>query len=187
MCLKLCKTVKVKTKDGKVVTLRRPRRSDVKQLQSFINSLVDEDAPILINERATLKGEKEWLKWLLKDIGKNKKHCLVAVYKGEIIGNIELRKGKGRNSHVAEYAIAVKGGCRNIGLATIMSKAILDIGKKDKEIKLIELGVLSVNKPAMQLYKKLGFRQVTRLRKRFKYKEKYIDDIIMDLKGFGIA
>ena len=182
MCLKLCKEVKVKTKDGKIILVRRPNVGDVKQLLNFINSLVEEDAQILVNKKMTLTEEKEWLKSTLKDIGKNKKHLLVAVYKGEIIGNVELKKEKWRRSHIAEYAISVKKGYRSIGLATIMSKTILDIGKKDKEIKLIYLTVLPANKPAMHLYTKLGFKEVARLKKRINYKRRYVDEIVMDLQ-----
>lgn len=182
MCIKLCKSLRVKTKDGKTITLRRPKMSDVKQLLEFINSLVEENAQILVNKRMTLKAEKEWLKEELKSIRKNKLHCFVAVHKGEIVGVVELKKGKWRESHIAEYAISVKKGYRKVGLATVMSKAILNIGRKDKEIKLIYLRVFHTNKVALNLYKKLGFKKVARLKKRVKYKGRYIDEIVMDFK-----
>ena len=45
--------------------------SDVKQLKDYVNSLVDEDALIKVNERQSLKKETGWLKGILKDIRKN--------------------------------------------------------------------------------------------------------------------
>ena len=49
MCLKLCKTKRVKIKDGRTITIRRPKMSDAKQLREYVNSLVDEDALIKIS------------------------------------------------------------------------------------------------------------------------------------------
>lgn len=182
MCLKLCKTYKFQTKDGKNIILRRPRMKDAKQLLNLVNSLVEEDAQILTNKKMTLKEEKEWLKDRLKQIRKNKVHYLVAEYKGEIIAGADLTKKKWRQSHVAEYGISVKKGYRNIGLGSKLTKIMLDIGRRDKEIKIISLNVYPTNKAAIHLYKKFGFRKVAVLKKRIKYKGKYIDDIVMDLK-----
>jgi len=183
MCLKLCKTKRVKIKDGRTIVIRRPKMSDAKQLKEYVNSLVDEDALIKINEKRSLKEEKEWLKGVLKDIRKNKKHGLLAECEDEVISMAELRKGMWRQSHVAGLGIAVKKNYRRLGVATIMMKTLLEIGKKDKGIKIIYLDVYAVNKPAIRMYKKLGFKHVARLKKRAKYKGKLIDQLIIDFKG----
>ena len=131
--------------------------SDIKQLTDYVNSLVEEDALVHINEKQTVKSESEWLKGVLKDVRKNKKHALLAECDDEVISVVELRKDRWRSSHVASVAIAVKKKYRRLGVATIMMKTILDIGKKDKDIKVMFLDVYEANKPALKLYKKLGF------------------------------
>jgi hypothetical protein len=47
---------------GRKFIVRKVRLSDAKTALDFINSLDEEDASILINKKATLKEEKEWIK-----------------------------------------------------------------------------------------------------------------------------
>lgn len=156
--------------------------SDAEQLKEYINSLVDEDALIKINEMQTLKSEADWLRGVLKDVRKNKKHALLAECGGEVISFVELRKGLWRQSHVASIGIGVKKNYRRLGVGTAMMKTILEIGKKDKEIKVIYLDVYAQNKAAIKMYKKLGFKKVARLKNRVQYKGKLADEFIMDLE-----
>ena len=183
MCLKLCKTKRVKIKGRRTITLRRPKMSDVKQLKDYINTLVDEDALIKMTEKQSLKEERTWLKGVLERIRKSELHKFVAEYNGEIIGSVELRKGKWRQSHIAEVAISVKKNYRRLGVGTALMKRILEIGKNDKEIKLIYIRVYEQNKPAAKMYKKMGFKKVARLKKRVQYKGKLGDEFILDFKG----
>lgn len=183
MCLKLCTTKRVKIKDGRTLVLRRPRISDVNQLKAYVNSLVDEDAMILVNERQSLKSEQAWLKDLLRKIRKNELHAIVAEHEGKIIGSVELRKKKWRQSHIAEIGISVKKNYRRLGVGTALMKTILEIGKKDKKIKLIYLTVYDRNKAAEKMYEKLGFKQVARLKNRVQYKGKLGDEFVMDYVG----
>jgi ribosomal protein S18 acetylase RimI-like enzyme len=182
MCLKLCKTKKVKMKDGRVLTIRRPRMSDVKKATEYVNSLIEENAMIKINVKQTVRQETVWLKGLLRDMRKNKKHALVGEVDGTIVSVIELRKEKWRQSHVATVGLGVKREYRRLGVATAMMRTILDIGKKDKDIKVIYLDVYENNKPAIKLYKKLGFKKVAKLKNRVQYKGKLRDQLIMDFE-----
>lgn len=183
MCLKLCTAKRIKIKDGRTILIRRPKMSDVKQLKDYINSLVEEDAPIQINEKVSLKAEREWLKDSLKKIRENKLHLLVAELDKKIVSVVNLTKKRGRFSHVAELGISVSKDYRRLGIATSISEHILDIGKRDKTIKVIELRAVEPNKGAIELYKKLGFKKVARLQNRAQYKGKLVDEFIMDFKG----
>jgi len=172
----------MKIKDGRTIVIRRPKMSDAKQLTNYINSLVKEDAMIDINEKQTLKMETSWLKGVIKDVRKNKKHVLVAECDDEIISVIELRKGILRHSHVAGFAIAVKKNYRRLGVATIMMKNMMEIGKRDPTIKVMYLDVYADNKKAKKMYTKLGFKQTARLKNRIQYKGKLGDQLIMDFE-----
>lgn len=179
MCYNLCKPQKI-VLDGKEIILRNPRMNDVKTLLEFINSLVEEDAPILVNKKATLKEEKEWLKDRIKLVKKNKLHGIFVFHKNEAIGNAEVRKGNWRQSHVGNIGVSVKKNYRGIGLGKLLMKKAIEVAKKDPEIKVLTLSVYPVNKIAMNLYKKLGFKVVATLHKRHLYKGKYVDEYVMD-------
>ena len=183
MCLKICKPERVKIKDGRTILIRRPMISDAKSLRDYINSLVEEDAPILMNEKISLKQEKEWLKDLLKDIRKGTSHYLVAELDGEIVGGIHMYRRRYRNSHCADIGISLSKDYRRLGIATVLFEKMLAIGKKDKSIKIIYLSAYAYNKKALRLYRKMGFRVVARLKKRVQYKGGLGDELVLDYKG----
>lgn len=179
MCLKLCKSKEI-ILNGKKILIRRPKYSDLKSFLEYINSLVKEDAMINVNRKVTLKEESEWLKKTLASIIKNKSHDLVGYYDGEIIGYVGVTKQEFRLSHTARFGITIKRNYRNIGLATALSKTMIDIAKKDSQIKILYLDVINKNKAAMKLYKKIGFKKVALLSNIALYKGKYLDTFVMD-------
>lgn len=179
MCLKLCKSIRIKL-DNKNIIIRRPKLSDLKSLLRFVNSIAEDDLMVNTNRKFTFNEEKKWLKDSLNKIRKNKLHLLVADHDDEIVADVSLTKKDFRESHVAMYGIMIKRGYRSMGLGTVLTKAILEIAKEDPEIKILYLDVNVINKIALGLYKKLGFRKVARLSKRAFYKGKYVDKFIMD-------
>ncbi|MCX6821081.1 MAG: GNAT family N-acetyltransferase [Candidatus Aenigmarchaeota archaeon] len=182
VCIKLCKPKRVKLKDGRTVLLRRPEMKDLRQMTDYINSFVDEQAMIQIYKRLTLATERKWLRKMLAEIRSGRVHLIVAELDGKIVSITNLTKGEGRCEHVAEYGISVLKGYRRLGIATAISKRIIEIGKKDRNIKVITLQVYVPNKGAIRMYRKLGFRTVARLPRRISYKGKLIDEFIMDMK-----
>jgi len=183
MCIELCKPKLVKLKDGRTVLLRRPEKKDVIKLKDYINAIIDEDAPIELTERVTLDGERKWLKELLDSMRSGKRHYILAELDGHVIGAVNLTPGRGRSRHVAEYGISVAKAYRRLGVGSVLTKYILDVGRKDKNIKLITLRVYEFNRKAIPMYRKFGFRRVAKLEKRVMYKGKLCDEFIMDLKN----
>ncbi len=183
MHMKFFEPVKVKIKDGSTVVIRNPKMSDAKELRDYINSLVEEDAPILMAKKMSLKDEKEWLGGILKKIKNGSGNYLVAEMDGRIVGGIDFRKEIGRSSHCASIGISVAKDYRRLGIATLLFKKIFEITKKDKSIKVIWLSLCEHNKKAYNLYKKMGFRPVARLKNRIQFKGKLVDEIVMDYKG----
>jgi hypothetical protein len=49
------------SKDGRQVTLRAPKWSDINDFLYFINSLVEEKAMILMNDKQTRDNEIGWI------------------------------------------------------------------------------------------------------------------------------
>jgi RimJ/RimL family protein N-acetyltransferase len=165
---------------GRKFIARKARLSDAKAALDFINSLVEEDAQISINKKMTLKEESEWIKNQIKMERKKQLYSICLFDRNKMIARVDLRKGTGRGSHVAELGIAVRNGYRGIGIGKFLMRKAIEMARKDKDIKIITLRVFSTNKSAIDLYKKIGFKVVARLPKRNYYKGKYVDDLVMD-------
>ncbi|MBI2113378.1 MAG: GNAT family N-acetyltransferase [Candidatus Wildermuthbacteria bacterium] len=179
MCIALCKRESISLQDRKVV-LRIPKMSDVKTMLAFINSLVAEDAQILVNKKSTPKEEKAWLVRVLGRVRKNKMHIISAFYGKECIGSVTLEKGMWRESHVGTLGLAVKQNFRGFGLGTLLLKKIIAIAERDSGVRVLSLKVQGMNKAAQKLYRKLGFKTVAKLPNRSLYKGKYQDEYVMD-------
>jgi RimJ/RimL family protein N-acetyltransferase len=182
MCIMLCKPKRVKLKDGRTVLLRRPEAKDLRKILKYINAIIDEDAPIELNKRMTLAAERKWMKETLAGMRKGTRHFLLAELDGQLVGEANLTPGRGRSAHVAEYGISVAKDFRRLGVGSVLTKYILDVGRRDKNIKLITLRVYEFNRKAIAMYRKFGFRKVARLPNRVTYKGKLYATFVMDMK-----
>jgi len=168
------------------ITIRRVTASDIKnakKFQIFINSLVEEEAKILANREMTLKDEKEFLKRTLASAKEGTRVTLVAECDGEIISTTHIESGRWRKNHIGTLGIAIKRGYRGIGLGSYLLAALIRAAKKELHPapKMIQLEVYSDNKPAIGLYKKMGFKRVARLPKQVQHKGKLVDELVMQL------
>ena len=176
---------KTKVFNKKTITIRGIEKNDLKrakEFQNFINSLIKEDAQILLNKKLTIKQETEWLKEQLKQVKDKKKVFLIAECKNEIIGNSSIELQRGRQMHVGDFSISIKNGYRGIGLGKYLLNGIIKLAKKELKPKILKLAVFPNNKPAINLYKKFGFQKVAKIPKQLNYKGKLIDEIIMILE-----
>jgi RimJ/RimL family protein N-acetyltransferase len=177
--------IKAKIFNGKEIKIRELSSKDLKRVKDFldyINSLIEEEAMILMKQKKTLKEEKEWLKNELKEIGKRKRITLVAEDKGEIVGICSCHLRTERQSHVGEIGIAVRKEYRGIGLGNFLLNEILKFAKRKLKPKIFRLSVYEGNEIAQNLYKKFGFKKVAKIPKQVQYKGKLISEIIMILE-----
>ena len=65
-------------KNNKTLILRNPLVSDVDDLLSYINGLVEEDVMILRNKKVKRSDEVKWLNGLIKKIKNGEEIALVA-------------------------------------------------------------------------------------------------------------
>lgn len=169
---------------GQKITIRQLYKEDLKnakQFRDFINSFVREDAQIMINKQCTLKEEEGWLKGKLDDVRKKKTVFLIAEHKNTIVGTTEIDLYIWRKNHIGNFGIIIKKDFRGIGLGACLIKEVIKLAKKQlrPKPKSIRLDVFSTNKPAIELYKKCGFRIVARVPKQIELKGKLVDEIIM--------
>ena len=173
---------RVRIKDGRTVLLRRPEKKDLMKIMNYINKIIDEDAPIELNNRMTIAAERKWLTETLAGIKKGTKHFMLAELDGRLVGEANLTPGRGRSAHVAEYGVSVAKDFRRLGVGSALTKYILDVGRRDKNIKLITLRVYEFNRKAIVMYRKFGFRKVARLPNRVTYKGKLYATFVMDMQ-----
>lgn len=166
------------TKLGRL-EVRKPGRDDAPSLMQFINELIEEDAQLLVNKKCNLKEEKAWLLGKLKEVSEKKTVYLVCAHGDRIIGAVEVKKGRFREEHTGEFGIAILKKYRNIGLGTHLARIILKEARKILKVKLVWLRVFETNLNAIKVYRRLGFKRDARLRKRIKYKGKYVNVLIM--------
>ncbi len=176
--------METKTFSDKKIRIRKITPNDVwkaEKFQEFIDSLVDEDAMVSQNKRTSIKEEKAFIEKTLKKVRNKEKIFFLAECENKIVGTTSIELEIGRRSHVCKFGIMIKQGYRGIGLGGYLMAEIIKLVKKELEPqpKMIDLRVYSVNKPAIALYKKMGFKIVAKIPKRVQYKDKLVDEIVM--------
>lgn len=174
--------MKTKLFGNKKIIIREFQKSDLriaKKFQEHINSLVEEDAKLAVNKKLTLKEEKDFLSEIATGYKNKTAVYIVAEHNGKIIGGTGIDLGKWRNSHVAHFGISIRRGYRRIGLGKYLMGEAISLAKKKLKPKIIKLEVFANNKPAISLYKKMGFKKVAKIPKQRQYKEKLIAEIVM--------
>jgi len=169
-----------RTGDGRRVVLRTPRMSDLDDLLEFINSLVDEGAEILVEQRVTREAEADWLGKMLADMEKGLVICVAGEVDGKVVANSEVRKGTGKRSHTGTLGIAIRDGYRDVGIGTEMMRALVE-GSRRAGLRLLRLTVFDSNQRAKHVYEKIGFREVGKMPKAIRQGDEYVDEVSMAL------
>jgi RimJ/RimL family protein N-acetyltransferase len=171
-------------KNSQTVTLRYPNSNDADALTTYINKLSAEDTFLLVSgEVITREEEQNYLNNLLQEITNKNRIQILAFYKNQLVGNVEVNRlvrRRKRSLHVGEIAISIAKDFRNLGLGKILLQEII---KQSKNIglKQVYLTTFSNNETACTLYKKLGFIQVGEIPDHILYRDKYIGMIFMYL------
>jgi RimJ/RimL family protein N-acetyltransferase len=168
------------TSDSRRVVLRTPRMSDLDDFLEFINSLVDEGAEILVEQKLTREAEADWLGKHLADIEKGVVIGVAGEVDGKIVANSEVRRGIGKRSHVGTLGIAIRDGYRDLGIGTKIMQVLIEESKK-AGLQLLRLTVFDSNLRAKHVYKKVGFREVGKIPRAIRHQDRYVDEVVMVL------
>jgi RimJ/RimL family protein N-acetyltransferase len=169
-------------KNGKEVVLQPPQISDALEMMNYINELVEENVPILLNEKQTIEQEAAYLESTIKEIGNKNKVQLLAFIDGKLAGNAQIEKERWKASHVGEFGISIRNEFRGLGLGKILAAEIIKLAKQELGISLVKLDVFGGNEVAMGLYKKLGFTECGRVPDAVMQQGKLTERIMMCLK-----
>lgn len=165
-------------KDGPKVVLRTPRWEDLDDLLDLINSLVEEKADLIIDEKLSREQEADWLSGVLARLEKNQILYLVAEVDGRIVASSDLHQGRGSEKHAGVIGIVVRKGFRDMGIGTQMMQTLVEQAQRIG-LKVLQLSVFATNKRAIHVYENAGFAQVGRVPKKHLKEGKYIDEIVM--------
>jgi ribosomal protein S18 acetylase RimI-like enzyme len=168
----------------KKITIRKLSKGDLKKAKEFldyINSLIAENTKILMNKKTTLKEEKEYLISTINSIKNKTSVHLVAECNNKIAGITSIKSDRWRRNHVGIFSIAINKDFRGIGLGRYLMSEIIKLARKelDPKPRIIRLEVYANNKPAIGLYKKMGFKIVGRIPKQVQYNGKLVDEFAM--------
>jgi RimJ/RimL family protein N-acetyltransferase len=165
-------------KDGRDVALRTPRWEDLDDLMELINSLVDEEADILVTQRFTREAEAEWLHDALSRLEKDEHFFLVAEVDKKVIASSDFLIQGEKAEHIGVIGIAIREGYRNIGIGTEIMKTLLERAAFFG-LRVVTVNTFATNKRAIRVYEKVGFVQTERIPKKHFRQNRYIDEIIM--------
>ncbi|MCX6720951.1 MAG: GNAT family N-acetyltransferase [Candidatus Staskawiczbacteria bacterium] len=152
-----------------------------KEYTDFINSLIAENAKILMNRKQTVKEETEFVKGAIKKTKEKKKIYLIAKDGKKVVANTSFEVMAYKQNHIARFGIAIRNGYRGMGLGNYMMTEVMKLAKTRLKPtpKLFRLEVLENNKPAIALYKKMGFKIVAKLPKHIQDKGKLVAEYVM--------
>ncbi|MHA1341433.1 MAG: GNAT family N-acetyltransferase [Promethearchaeota archaeon] len=183
MTLKTTKIKKIKLKNGKIVHLRHILKEDVDCIWRIFNQVVKEGLYLPTFETVDTMFEKiSWYNNLIDEGG----ICIVAIDPSlekskNVVGQCIIEDLEwDAASHVGTLGILIRQKYRNLGLGKHLIKFTLEEAKKIQKKKII-LAVLATNENAINLYKKLGFKEVGRYSGQYYMNGKYIDEVLMEI------
>lgn len=162
------------------IIFREPKMSDVKSALEMMNSLVEEKVYITVQEKQTLKGERDYFKKLFKEKKEKTRVDLFLDINGKVCGSATVSLiDNGVRKNTGELGILLRKEARGKGLGEKLFKKIMEKAAKELKIKIVTLYVFSENKIAINLYKKMGFKKLGTIKNGISHYEKLTDHILM--------
>ena len=160
--------------------IRYLRLGDIDDMQTAVNSLVEEKSMMGPQKKISRASEEEWVNNVLHRILNKRTVYLVAETKGTVVGGASVYTGAfANNKHIGQTGIFLKKDYRGLGLAEELLKEAIKDAKKYLKLKILKINVYAENKKALKLYKKLGFEKVGKIKKGRYHFGRYLDLIIM--------
>lgn len=161
------------------ILIRVPRIEDLDSMLEMVNSLVDERAMISVQEKQTRVSERKFLKYTIAENKNNKSLTKILVINNKVMGICSVVPYGYIQSHVGEMGIFLKKEARGRGLGKKLFLEVINEGAKMFGLKILRLLVFAKNKPAISLYKSVGFKKIGTIKGGANYYGAYEDDNIM--------
>jgi len=173
---------KARLKDGREARLAFLSRSEEpRELQRYINSIIEERAYITLDWPVTLKEERKWKEEELSKQRRKSGLTIVARVDGRIAGIASAFREKGKGRDNVCLGVSTGAAYRGTGLGEAMLRECIRQSKRILKPRNIYLSVLEPNKPARALYAKLGFKEFARYPRWIDHYGKVLDQLMLKL------
>ena len=170
-------------KNNKKLLIRKARKEDAGELINYVNEIAGESDFLTFGPgefNITVEKEKEILEGYLYS---NNKIYIIALIDDEIVGSLNFGGGhRPRIMHTGEFGVSVSKRYWGLGIGKELIKYLIDWAHDSNVIKKINLRVREDNKRAIELYKKLGFKEEGKITRDFFVNDKYYSSIQMGLE-----
>jgi len=170
---------KGKTKKGRDMLIRYPKKSDTPILLDYMNTLSKERTFIHFQgEQLKLKEEEKYMNDFLKKIKKNQGVKLLAFIGDKLVGVSDTYLQEKTEKHVGVFGITVAKEYRGEGIGRLLMNLVIEEAKKYiKELKIVRLGCFANNKTACVMYKNSGFKEYGRLPAGIRHRGEFVDHV----------
>ncbi len=172
----------MKLKNGLNLTIAKAINDDAEMIIEYLNLVGGESDNLLFGANEFQMSVEDEISFIERLSTSITSALVVAKIGDEIVsvGSI-MSSPRKRIAHQADIAISVKKNFWNLGIGTAMMNELIGFVKGNNITEIIHLGVNSDNVNAISLYKKLGFVEVGRYARFFKFSDSYGDEILMNL------
>jgi RimJ/RimL family protein N-acetyltransferase len=167
---------KFKSKKNRQVIIRVVRKSDLNDLLMYANSLVEDEAFVMLNQKLSRDEQIKYLNDSLQKVKHNQKIHLVVEVDNHFAGSVEARILEKRKSHVGEVGISLHRDFRDEGIGYICLSVLINEARKFG-LRLLYLHCFENNDRAIHLYEKIGFKKSGVIPGMYEYKNNYIGDV----------
>ncbi|TDS61516.1 GNAT family N-acetyltransferase [Myroides indicus] len=167
-------------KNGKKVVIRRAEVRDAEKLLECIKTYVPQSNYIPKLEQEIKLNVEQEAEWINSFRINDNSILLIAEYDNQIIGNIDLT-GNCRKimEHTAVVGMGMLQEWRNSGLGTALLSSAIEWAKLNPVLELVWLQVYTENKIAINLYRKIGFKENGIIKNFFKQDGRHFDNLTM--------
>ena len=150
-----------KTKTGKEIIIRYPKKGDEEEMWKYINQLSKEKTFVRFQgEEILLEDEENYLNSQLKRIEDKKSVTLLAFWGEELIAISDINMMDKTEKHIGIFGISVAKDYRNEGLGKLLMEIVFKQAKQEiPQLKIVTLEVYSKNSIAKRIYEGFGFKE----------------------------
>lgn len=168
-------------KDGRVVRVRRwGRHEKPAEARRFINDLVRDHSFLTVDEVQTLAAEKTYVKSVFEKIRTGQSvHWLAVDSRGGWAANMHAERGRFRDRDVVAMGVSVHPDFQGHGLGEAVLRTTIADALATLKPRILCLTVVGGNQRAQKLYRKVGFREVSRRKGWHKFRHGLEDEVTM--------
>ena len=173
---------KARLKSGREVVLRSSEIEDAPQVNAFVKMIL-QDATGMVAVPGELPTTDEEHRASIDKFHRTENQVFIGAFcDGQLIGNVDFRpRERQRLRHVGEFGISVLPDWRGQGLGRLLMDALFEwLGTTN--IEKVVLRARADNEQALELYRRMGFREQGRAPRDIKLEDgTYVDDVSMYL------